>query len=198
MKFFRPNFFAALVALILISGASFCNAAEKSVAILPLEIPENYEYNPDEENAPDILYDELVTAVENSTRYFVVDTGRLDEVLEETGLQSLMSDPEYSSEINSLYGAEYLVAGKIVKLETEAADTSNFFKKIMAKLDSPFRTKIVFDVTVTNSGNGKTILSKVVEVSRGGKDEKNSVADACKDTAKKFVEELETVDTVRR
>lgn len=198
MKFFRPKIFAALFALILIAGANFCDAAEKSVAVLPLEIPESYDYKPDEENAPDILFDELVAAVENSPQYFVVDTSRLDEVLEETGLQSLMTDPDYSSEINSLYGAEYLVSGKIVKLETEAADTSNFFKKIMAKLDSPFKTKIILDVTVTNTGNGKTILSKVVEVNRGGKEEKTSVVNACKEAGEKFVQELQAVDSVRR
>ncbi len=171
------------------------DAAKKRVAIMPLEkLFVLSESQQDEETVAQIMSDQLVVAIGDSGNYTVVERTQYDKALKELGFQNLYAEPEYAAEMGAAFGAQYIVVGKITLVKTKAADKRGFIKKIAAKFDTPYRTNIALELRMVDCQTSEVILARTIEGDRGGKTEKDSLYNACKDAAANFMTEVQMLN----
>ena len=82
----RKIFFKLLVCLSILVCTFPCEAAKKTVAIMPLECASNINKG----SVADVMTEQLLIAVKESGIYSVVERNQLDSVMKEQGFQTLV------------------------------------------------------------------------------------------------------------
>lgn len=190
MRFWQRGLLMLMTAAVLVMGQTDCQAAKKFVAVMPLE--KTYMLSDSsirEEAVSQIMADQLVVAVQESGNYSVVERTQFDKIFKELGFQNTFE--EHEDMLGDAIGADYLLLGKITMVKTKAADKSTFVKRIAAKFDTPYRTSIATELRMVECKSGKVMLAKTVEGDRGGKDANDSLYNACKDVAERFMRDVQ-------
>ena len=70
----------------------------------------------------------------------------------------------------------------------------NSAKKVAAKFDTPYRSNISLELRVVDCQTSEVVLARTIEGDRGGKTEKDSLYNACKDAAANFMAEVQSLN----
>ena len=107
-NFIGKIFFATLAAIIFCS-LNFCEAAKKTIAVMPLENVSGYS----DQRVAEIMTEQLLVAIHSSGGYTVVERAQMNQVIKEQGFQNIMTDPNKATELGKLSGADYSLVGKV-------------------------------------------------------------------------------------
>ena len=187
-KIFSSVCFGVIFSVIFFS--SQVEAAKKTVAVMPLENMSGY----NEQLVAEIMAEQLVIAIQDSGQYTVVERQKLDSVFKELGFQNLSADPEYTVEMGKMFGAQYVVIGKITMAKTEEVQKKSFIQKIKGLFNDPFKSQISMDLRFIDCKTGVINLAKTIVGENGGKDAKLALHNACKDAAIKFMQEIQAAN----
>ena len=114
------KFVALPGALMILCTLSYCSAARKIVAVMPLENVSGYS----EEKVAEIMTEQLIVAIHSSGGYTVVERPQMGAVLREQGFQNIAVDPSQAVELGKLSGADYTMVGKVTMALVEANPTA--------------------------------------------------------------------------
>ncbi len=187
------KFSVLFVLLAVFCSLSFCEAAKKRVAVMPLENVSGYT----EQKVAEIMTQQLITAIHGSGNYTVVERFQMDAVLKEQGFQNIAADPEKAVETGKLSGADYMLMGKVTMAEfvnNPVGDLISKFVKLADNFAHGVKCKIKFEFRMVDSATGEVVVASTVEGSKSGKSKVEAFDDACKDAAENFLRELQKVN----
>ncbi len=189
MQLGRKKIFVTLALIFLTVLFSFsCEAAKKVVAVMPLEVASSY----NNKNVSEIMTEQLLNSISDSGIYTVVERQYLDKVFNELGLQNIAT--ENPVEMGKMFGANFVVVGKVTMLKTEATSRKTFLDKVKRIFTDPYKTTISMDLRFVECRSGAVNLARSIIGEAGGKDETLSVHNACKDAATKFMQEIQAAN----
>ena len=166
-----------------------CNAAKKTVAVMPLENVSGYT----EQRVAEIMTEQLIAAINGSGNYAVVERVQMGAVLKEQGFQSLTNPSENASEIA---GADYSVLGKVIMAEVSNTAANELAKKIFGPnghtiLMHSHRGRVSLNFRFVNNKTGEIIFDATVEGDKTGKTADGVIHDACKAAAAQALKEIQ-------
>lgn len=187
------NFLAVILFFFVFCPISFCSAAKKTVAVMPLENVSGY----NEQRVADIMTQQLITAIHNSGNYTVVERDQMGNILKEQGFQNIAGNPEKSVEQGKLAGANYTLFGKVVMAEFVNNPVGDLISKLgqfAKKFAHGVRCKIKFEFRLVDNETGEVAVAATAEGSKSGTTNAEALNEACKDTAENFLRELQKVN----
>ena len=191
---FIKKFFIAVIAVVTVCSLNFCEAAKKSVAVMPLENVSGY----NEEKVAEIMTEQLIVAIYSAGTYTVVERAQLGAILREQGFQNIAVDPSQAVELGKLSGADYTLVGKVTMavvetnptatavatigsalgIEEISATAGNFIHKFKGRIGLEYRL-------VDNEGN------------KSGSSVAAAFNNACKNAADNFLRDLDSINPFR-
>ena len=183
----------ALIAVILTIGVAVsCEAAKKTIAIMPLENISGYS----EQRVAEIMTEQLSVILANSGNYNVVERTQMDTILREAGFQSISADPNSAVKLGKLAGAKYSVIGKVTMAEVINTASNELKKHLFGKnknsiLMNPYRGKIALDFRFVDNETGEIIFVATVEGSKSAKTTESALHAACKSAAQNALKEIQ-------
>lgn len=202
---FFKKIFVATVATLLVCTLNFCEAAKKTIAVMPLENVSGYS----DQRVAEIMTEQLLVAIHSSGNYTVVERTQMGTVLKEQGFQNIAGDPNSASEPGKLAGADYTLVGKVTMTVVDQNTTSKTVSTITRalKLDNleraagkfvhPFKSKVHLDIRFVDNTTGEVIIAKTIEGATSGATQVEALNAACKEAAENFLRELDTVNPFR-
>ncbi|MBR1645558.1 MAG: hypothetical protein IJ685_02150 [Selenomonadaceae bacterium] len=203
-KFIGKIFFATLATVIFCS-LNFCEAAKKTIAVMPLENVSGYS----DQRIAEIMTEQLLVAIHSSGNYTVVERAQMGTVIKEQGFQNIAGDPNKSAESGKLSGAEYTLVGKVtmtvVEQNTAAKAVStitralklNNLETAAGKFVNQFKSKVKLEIRFVDSKTGEVVIAKTIEGNKSGATQAEALNAACKDAAENFLRELDTINPFR-
>ena len=203
-KFIGKIFFATLAAIIFCS-LNFCEAAKKTIAVMPLENVSGYS----DQRVAEIMTEQLLVAIHSSGNYTVVERTQIGTVMKEQGFQNIAGDPNSASEMNKISGADYTLVGKVTMTVVEQNTTSKTvstitralklenLEKAAGKFVNPFKSKVHLDIRFVDNSTGEVIVAKTIKGSKSGATQVEALNAACQEAAENFLKELDTVNPFR-
>ena len=202
-KFIGKIFFATLAAIIFCS-LNFCEAAKKTIAVMPLENVSGYS----DQRVAEIMTEQLLVAIHSSGGYTVLERTQIGTVMKEQGFQNIAGDPNKVAEMNKISGADYTLVGKmtLAVIEEDASDLAriltegaNDIQKLIALAGGAkhYKGKIAMEVRFVDSKTGEVVIAKTIEGSKTGATQAEALNAACKDAAENFLRELDSVNPFR-
>lgn len=190
MNHFKGKFSVVVIFLLLICQMTFCEAAKKKVAVMPLENVSGY----NEQKVADIMTQQLITAIHNSGIYTVVERTQMGAVIKEQGFQNLAANPAKAVELGKLSGADYTLFGKVIVadfINNPVADLIGKFSKLANKFANGVKSKIRFEFRMVDNATGEVVVAATVEGSKSGLTNTDALNSACKDAAENFLKQLQ-------
>ena len=203
-KFIGKIFFATLAAIIFCS-LNFCEAAKKTIAVMPLENVSGYS----DQRVAEIMTEQLLVAIHSSGGYTVVERAQMNQVIKEQGFQNIMTDPNKATELGKLSGADYSLVGKVIMTVVGNNPTAGAVSTIGNKLglgqfgniaDSfvkKFKSRVQIEIRFVDNTTGEIIIAKNIEGSKTGATPVEALNAACQEAAENFLKELDTVNPFR-
>ena len=202
-KFIGKIFFATLTAVIFCS-LNFCEAAKKTIAVMPLENVSGYS----DKRIAEVMTEQLLVAIHSSGGYTVLERTQIGTVLKEQGFQNIAGNPNNPTEAGNLSGADYTLVGKmtlavieedienLARILTEGADD---IQKLIALAGGVkhYKGKIAMEVRFVDSKTGEVVIAKTIEGNKSGATQAEALNAACKDAAENFLRELDTINPFR-
>ena len=166
-----------------------CEAAKKTVAVMPLENVSGYS----EQHVAEIMTEQLIAAINGSGNYVVVERMQMGTVLKEQNFQSLTNPSEKQAEIA---GADYSVLGKVIMAEVSDTAAGELTKKLFGKnshtvLMHQYRGRVSLNFRLVNTATGEVLFDRTVEGEKTGKTKESAIHDACKDAAAEALREIQ-------
>ena len=202
---FMRKFFAALIAVVTVCSLNFCEAAKKSIAVMPLENVSGYS----EEKVAEIMTEQLIVAIYSAGTYTVVERTQLGAILREQGFQNIAVDPSRAVELGKLSGADYTLVGKVTMAVVETNPTATAVATIGSALGlegisatasnfiHKFKGRIGLEYRLVDNTTGEIITAKAIEGNKSGSSVTTAFNNACKNAAENFLRELDSVNPFR-
>ena len=196
------SFSVLLFFLLVFCPISFCSAAKKIVAVMPLENVSGYS----EEKVAEIMTEQLIVAIHSSGIYTVVERAQMGTVLKEQGFQNITSDPSKAVELGKLNGADYTMIGKVTMAVVEGNPTSSVVSRISSALGigdigenyvNKYKGKIALEFRLVDNKTGAIIIANTVEGNKSGSSVSNAFHNACKNAAENFIKQLDAINPFR-
>ncbi len=203
-NFIGKIFFATLAAIIFCS-LNFCEAAKKTIAVMPLENVSGYS----DQRVAEIMTEQLLVAIHSSGGYTVVERAQMNQVIKEQGFQNIMTDPNKATELGKLSGADYSLVGKVIMTVVGNNPTASTVSSLGNALGlgqignmadgfvKKFKSKVQIDVRFVDNTTGEIIIAKTIEGSKTGATQVEALNAACQEAAENFLKELDTVNPFR-
>ena len=203
-KFIGKIFFAT-VAVMLLCTLNFCEAAKKTIAVMPLENVSGYS----DQRVAEIMTEQLLVAIHSSGNYTVVERTQMEKVMREQGFQNIAGDPNKVAEMSKLAGADYMLVGKLTMAVVGNNPASNTVSQIsnifgLGQLGETagnyvhkFKSKVELEVRFVENTTGEIIIAKTIEGSKSGATQVEALNSACKVAAENFLRELDSVNPFR-
>ena len=178
-----------IVFALMLSTFVTCEAAKKTVAVMPLENVSGYT----EQQVAEIMTEQLIAAINGSGNYVVVERTQMGTVLREQGFQSITGASEKSAEIA---GADYSVLGKVMIAEVSNTAAGELTKKLFGQkshtvLMHQYRGRVSLNFRLVNTATGEILFDQTVEGEKTGKTREGAIHDACKVTAENALKEIQ-------
>jgi len=202
---FVGKIFVATVAAVLLCALNFCEAAKKTIAVMPLENVSGYS----DQRIAEIMTEQLLVAIHSSGNYTVVERTQLEKIMKEQGFQNIAGDPNKIAELNKLAGADYMLVGKLTMAvvgNNPTAGTVSQISNIFGLGDlgnaagnyvNKFKSKVELEIRFVDNTTGEIIIAKTIEGSKSGASQVEALNAACKVAAEHFLRELDTVNPFR-
>ncbi len=185
VKWSRALIAFAVIFLTVIS----CEAAKKTVAVMPLENVSGYT----EQRVAEIMTEQLIAAINGSGNYVVVERVQMGTVLKEQGFQSIAAGK--SVDTGEMSGADYSVVGKVIMADVSDTAANSLAKKLFGKdghtiLMHSHRGRVSLNFRFVDNKTGEIIFDATVEGDKTGKSVDGVIHDACKDAANNALKEI--------
>ena len=202
---FIRKFFIAVIAVVTVCSLNFCEAAKKSVAVMPLENVSGY----NEEKVAEIMTEQLIVAIYSAGTYTVVERAQLGAILREQGFQNIAVDPSQAVELGKLSGADYTLVGKVTMAVVETNPTATAVATIGSALGieeisatagnfiHKFKGKIGLEYRLVDNTTGEIITAKAIEGNKSGSSVAAAFNNACKNAADNFLRDLDSINPFR-
>ena len=202
---FIGKIFVAAFATVILCTLNFCEAAKKTIAVMPLENVSGYS----DQRVAEIMTEQLLVAIHSSGNYTVVERTQLEKVMREQGFQNIAGDPNKIAELNKLAGADYMLVGKLTMAVVGNNPASNTVSQIsnifgLGQLGDTagnyvhkFKSKVELEVRFVDNTTGEIIIAKTIEGSKSGATQVEALNAACKVAAENFLRELDSVNPFR-
>lgn len=203
-KFVGKIFVAAVTAVICCS-LNFCEAAKKTIAVMPLENLSGY----GDQRVAELMTEQLLVAIHSSGNYTVVERTQAKKIIDEQGFQNIAGDPNSAAETGKLTGADYTLVGKVTMAVVGNNPTANTVSKISSIFGlgdlgntasnyvDKFKGKIALEIRFVDNTTGEIIIAKTVEGSKSGASQLEALNAACKAAAENFLRDLDEVNPFR-
>ena len=203
-KFIRKIFIAAL-ATVIVCSLSFCEAAKKTIAVMPLENVSGYS----DQRVAEILTEQLLVAIHSSGNYTVLERTQIATVLQEQGFQNIAGDPNKATEMGKLVGADFTLVGKVTMTVVDKNPTANTVSSLGSALGlgtigdmasgyvKKFKSRVAMEIRFVDNKTGEIIIAKTLEGIKSGATAVESLNAACKVAAENFLKELDSVNPFR-
>ncbi len=166
-----------------------CEAAKKTLAIMPLESVSN---NEDQRIVAEMLTDQLIVEFHNSGRYTLIERDQMGKILREQGFQSLTSDKPVA--IGEMVGAQLSLVGRLNladAYQNEANRIAQVLVKGETRLVNKYKARIMLEYRIVDNETGITIFTAGVTGTKSGNTLENAVRGACKEAAENAIKALE-------
>ena len=199
------KFFIAIIAVVTVCSLNFCEAAKKSVAVMPLENVSGY----NEEKVAEIMTEQLIVAIYSAGTYTVVERTQLGAILREQGFQNIAVDPSQAVELGKLSGADYTLVGKVTMAVVETNPTATAVATIGSALGlegisatagnfiHKFKGKIGLEYRLVDNTTGEIITARAIEGNKSGSSVTAAFNNACKNAADNFLIDLDSINPFR-
>ena len=193
---------AIIAIMIIFYSAVSAEAAKKVVAVMPLENISGQ----DTAKVAEIMTEKFIVALQNSGQYSVLERDQMAAVLREQGFQNLTADPNSTVEMGKLFGANYLLVGKVTTASViennplnnvlsdedflDNTDEEKSIKILQGLLNQTVTGKVSVDIRFVNNETGELIFAKSFTGSKTDKNEENTLAGACQEIADNFLKEI--------
>ena len=193
---------AIMAMMIIFYSAVSAEAAKKAVAVMPVENVSGK----DAAKVAEILTEKLIVALQNSGRYSVLERDQMAAILREQGFQNIAADPNSTVEMGKLFGASYVLIGKVTMASVvennplndvlsdedilDKTDEEKSLKVLQGLLNQTVTGKVAVDIRFVNSETGELIFAKSFSGTKTDKNEANSLAGACQEVADNFLKEI--------
>lgn len=203
-KSIRKIFLATLAAVIFCS-MNFCEAAKKTIAVMPLENVSGYS----DQRVAEIMTEQLLVAIHSSGGYTVVERTQMGTVIKEQGFQNIAADPNKATELGKLAGADYTIVGKVTMTvvgDNPTAKTASTLGNMFGLGDignvaggfvDKFKSRVQMEVRFVDNTTGEIIIAKTIEGSKTGSTPVEALNAACQNAAENFLKELDSVNPFR-
>ena len=199
------RFFVATLAALILCSLNLCEAAKKTIAVMPLENVSGYS----EQRVAEIMTEQLLVAIHSSGNYTVLERTQMGTVLKEQGFQNIAGDPNKISEMGKLTGADYTLVGKVTMTVVGNNPTAGTVSKISDMFGlgdlgrtagnyvNKFKSKIELEIRFVDNTTGEIIIAKTLEGSKSGATQVEALNAACKAAAENFLRDLDEVNPFR-
>ena len=203
-RFIGKIFLATLTAVIFCS-LNFCEAAKKTIAVMPLQNISGYS----DQRVAEIMTEQLLVAIHSSGGYTVLERTQMDTVIKEQGFQNIMTDPNKATEMGKLSGADYTLLGKVTMTVVGNNPTASTVSQLKDRFGlgqignmadgfiKKFKSRVQVEVRFVDNKTGEIIIAKTIEGGKTGTTQIEALNSACKDAAENFLKELDTVNPFR-
>lgn len=202
---FAKKIIAAITAIVIICSLNFCEAAKKSVAVMPLENVSGY----NEEKVAEIMSEQLIVAIHSSGNYTVVERAQMGTILREQGFQNMVVDPSQAVELGKLSGAQYTMVGKVTMAIIENNPTASAVSQISSifglgdigamagQYVNKFKGRIALEFRFVDNTTGEVIMAGTAEGNKSGSSISDALNKACKNAAENFLKQLDSINPFR-
>ena len=202
---FIGKIFFATVAAVIVCSLNFCEAAKKTIAIMPLENVSGYS----DQRVAEIMTEQLVAVIHSSGNYTVLERTQMEKVLKEQGFQNIAGDPNSAVEMGKLAGADFTLVGKVTLAVVNNNPTANTVSKISDMIGlgrlgetagnyvKKFKSKIVLEIRFVDNKTGEIIVAKSLEGEKSGASAPEALNSACKIAADNLLHALDEVNPFR-
>ncbi len=199
------KFFLATLAAVIFCSLNFCEAAKKTIAVMPLQNVSGYS----DQRVAEIMTEQLIVAIHSSGGYTVVERAQMGTVMREQGFQNIASDPNKVAEMGKLSGADYSLVGKLTMAiigdnptAKTASTIGNMFGlgQIGQMADGfvkKFKSRVQMEIRFVDNTTGEIIIAKTIEGTKTGTTQLEALNEACQDAAENFLKELDSVNPFR-
>lgn len=199
------KFFLATLATVIFCSLNFCEAAKKTIAVMPLQNVSGYS----DQRVAEIMTEQLIVAIHSSGGYTVVERAQMGTVMREQGFQNIASDPNKVAEMGKLSGADYSLVGKLTMAiigdnptAKTASTIGNMFGlgQIGQMADGfvkKFKSRVQMEIRFVDNTTGEIIIAKTIEGTKTGTTQLEALNEACQDAAENFLKELDSVNPFR-
>ncbi|MBR4384291.1 MAG: hypothetical protein IKP64_12120, partial [Selenomonadaceae bacterium] len=182
-----------------------CEAAKKTIAVMPLQNVSGYS----DQRVAEIMTEQLLVAIHSSGGYTVVERTQMGTVMREQGFENIAGDPNKAAEMGKLSGADYSLVGKLTMAvigDNPAAKTAstigNMFGldtigKMADGFVKKFKSRVQMEIRFVDNTTGEIIIAKTIEGAKTGTTQLEALNAACKDAAENFLKELDSVNPFR-
>ena len=180
--------FVVLVITIMSFGSISCEAAKKTVAVMPLENVSGYT----EQRVAEIMTEELTSALYQSGRCTVIERNQLASALREIGFQMTGAvDPSKAVQAGKMLGAQYVVVGKVTMAGLEVNSSGNLANRIIGlHVAGNYKGKIALNYRIIDVQTGEIKAMGDAEGSEPGNSTENAIYKACKEAAKNVLSDM--------
>ena len=186
---FRWSWFLSILTLFL-SVVIPCEAAKKSVAVMPMENISGYT----EQRVAEIMTEQVIMALNRSGAYVVAERIQLGAAMQEIGFQSTGAvDPSQAVQLGQMIGAQYSLVGKVTMaevVENPTGSVMDIFIRGSSKWAGRYRGKVSMNIRFIDNKTGENVLTIQAEGAKAGNDRSVALHEACKEAAEKALASL--------
>ena len=202
---FIGKIFLATLAVVIFCSLNFCEAAKKTIAVMPLQNISGYS----DQRVAEIMTEQLLVAIHSSGGYTVLERTQMESVIKEQGFQNIMTDPNKATEMGKLSGADYTLVGKVTMTVVGNNPTASTVSQLKDRFGlgqignmadgfiKKFKSRVQVEVRFVDNKTGEIIIAKTIEGGKTGTTQIEALNSACKDAAENFLKELDTVNPFR-
>ena len=177
-----------LAILVTVGTFTYCEAAKRTVAIMPVESDIN------EYDVSAIMAEQLAVALHNSGNYTVVERAKLGQILKEGGFQhSGAVDMNSAIELGKLVAAKYSLISKINMVKIDENPNYKYTPniKLIKKAVDKYKARVTMTCHLVDNESGKDIMVSSIDASDTDDDQTTALHDTCVKLSKKVLEEIQ-------
>lgn len=199
--------FVLFVSLILSGFTLASEAAQKKVAVMPLEhVPGIVE-----QRAAEMMTELITVALANSGTYTVLERTQLAHAIKEINFQwSGMVDSSQAIEFGKMSGTDYTIVGKVLSANIFQRTSQNLHSYPLSYPD-PFigygdlvrnfiplyKSRVTLDVRFIDNTTGQIVFARVFEGAKAGNDKTACLNASCREAAEKVKIATQNINPLR-
>lgn len=169
-------------------GSISCEAAKKSIAVMPLENVSGYT----EARVAEIMTEELTNSLYQSGKYTVIERNQLATVLREIGFQMTGAvDQNKAVQAGKMLGAQLVVIGKVTNVSVDVNTSGNLINKVIGlQAAGTIKGKVDVQYRFIDVETGEIKYMGDAEGSEPGNTKENAIYKACKEAAQNVLKDI--------
>lgn len=163
-------------------------AAKKVVAVMPLE---SITGGNDGQKIADMMTEELISALYKSGKYTVIERSQMATVFKEQGLSLTGAvDPNKAVQVGKMFGAQYVVVGKVTMASIEAAVSNRVTKFLGINGLNTLEGKVALSYRFIDVETGEIKFMGTAEGAKTGETAISAIQKSCKEASENVLSDM--------